>query len=699
MEGQVRAASWPLWVALVLSLAWIGLLVAMLGVADLLRMDGRELLFTLPFLLVGPILFFVVAAALRSGTGRILLPQVEEEAADAALGMEAATTGLASRLAALRATMMADIDTLSALGARIEEQGRAAGSALADLKAMTEGTVAAATMFEAAIAQGGVALDAMAARFSAMEAGVADTRAQAETAADAISARVRALAQEGASAAGEMAEALARLGTEAAAGRAEIDAFINRAAVDGAAALDATRAAAQALAEGTEQHRGMLEAATGEARATLSAIGAEAARALGRHLDALVAQARELETRIAGQAGATETLAAAGEKAFQRLDARLDHSATTTNRILDGLAARIETTNREIDALAEPVRHARAAVSELDGAVAAARETALAAVALFEGILPDRAHDIETTARAMAGEIDRLVELLGAAEERARALAAPLADGQAGIEAAVARFAEQREAIGIAGEALVVELEQARQLITDVEQATEASSLAAATRLVDALSRVRDVSAQATGTMRQMLDGLVAEARDSLGAAALQAMQESFAGPIAQKAREAEDAAKAAAERSAASLAALASALAGLDGRTESALKAIGERSGAELAGAAALLTDRLATSAIDLSAAMGRPMDAADWEKWRRGERGLFGRRALALLEKSDAVAIRDLTRKDPDFDDQARLYIGTFEQLLERLRAAGQESLALFLQGTDQGRLAAILSEALEG
>jgi hypothetical protein len=299
----------------------------------------------------------------------------------------------------------------------------------------------------------------------------------------------------------------------------------------------------------------------------------------------------------------------------------------------------------------------------------------------------------------MADEIERLVQALVAAEERARALAVPVAEGKAAIDEAAARFQEQREAIGIAGEALVVELEQARQLIADVERTTEQSSLAAATGLVDALSRVREVSSQATGTMRKMLDGLIEEARESLGGAAAEALAQSFTGPIAEQARAAEAAARAAAERSATSLAALATALSGIDSRSSMALAEIGERSGAELASAAALLTDRMAANAIDLSAALGRPMDNEDWEKWRRGERGLFGRRALALLEKNEAKAIRDLAAADSDFGAQARRYVGEFDQLVARLEASGQGALAAFIRGTDSGRMAAILAEALDG
>jgi DNA repair exonuclease SbcCD ATPase subunit len=699
MEGQVRAARWPLWVALALSLAWGGAFAAVLGAGELAGMAPREAILVLPFLFTGPILFFAIAAAIRSGTGRILLPDFAGEAAAEALHAEAATAGLASRLATLRATLSADTQALTDLGLRLEAQGKSAGSALADLKRATEGAVAAGTGLEASLNAGQTALEAMAARIRDLGEAIGTAHRAAEATGEQISNRAREITATVATAVADMSAALDRLSGEAEASRGAVDRLLERSGLDASAMLEAGTAAASALAEGVARHRETMEAATSDARSALAAIGADAARALGRHLDTLIGQARELEARIAAQAGATETLATSGEKAFQRLDARLEHSASTTGALLEGLVARIEAVNRGIDGLADPVRRARTAVAELDGAVASARETALGAIDVFDATLPARAVAASEAAATMERNIERLVTALDAAEAKARALSQPLQDGQAGIEAAAARFHEQREAIGIAGEALVVELEQARQLIAEVEQATEQRSLAAATGLVDALSRVRDVSAQATATMRQMLDGLIDEARASLGTAAQEALRASFAAPIAEKAREAEDAARAAAERSASGLAALATALSAIDARTETALAAIGEKSGAELASAAALLTDRLAGAAIDLTQALGRPMDAGDWDKWRRGERGLFGRRALSLLEKRDASAIRDLARSEPDFDRSARRYVGEFELLLDRLQASGQGALATFLRGTDQGRLAAVLSEALQG
>ncbi|MFQ3595470.1 MAG: hypothetical protein SNJ63_05105, partial [Sphingomonadaceae bacterium] len=117
------------------------------------------------------------------------------------------------------------------------------------------------------------------------------------------------------------------------------------------------------------------------------------------------------------------------------------------------------------------------------------------------------------------------------------------------------------------------------------------------------------------------------------------------------------------------------------------------------LVSASALLTDRLAGEAVSIASALGRPMDDEDWKRWRQGERGLFKRRALSLLERQEAREVRALLERDPDFAEAARRYSAGFEALLERLEAGPGRGLAALLRDSDSGRLAAALTEVLEG
>jgi len=91
----------------------------------------------------------------------------------------------------------------------------------------------------------------------------------------------------------------------------------------------------------------------------------------------------------------------------------------------------------------------------------------------------------------------------------------------------------------------------------------------------------------------------------------------------------------------------------------------------------------------------MGKPMSDADWTAWRKGERSLFNRRALSLLEKREARALKEQIAADPELGETVRHYTADFAALLARTGDAG---LAPALLSSDAGRLAAALIEVLE-
>ncbi len=680
----------PVSVAIValLSIGWIAFALAEPGTAARLRAGptAGELVDLAARILVVPAFLFALAAALRQP--RVTIRQDLLAAAEVTEGEAVAAAGsVAARLASVREMLELDVAAVEALAGTLEARATAAARQLREATAAAGQTGEAAAALEAGVARGLAAAEGLARTLAGLSEGLEAQRASLAATASALEA-TRADAEKAhaalADAAGRSAAALAEHG-----GRLHADAE---------AALARIGEAGAALAAAIAGQRSELDAAMADARATLAAIGSEAARALGRHFETLIGQARELEVRIAGQTGVTGELVRTADQGFQILDKRLEHSAKTTGQTLDQLQARLQAAAAAVDALAEPVRTGRAAVGELYAAVGSVRESALALTDLLSGTLPQQTVAATAAAETLGAEVRRLLEAVEQAHGRIVAMADPVRESRAVLDEATSRFAAQREAVQIAGEALVVELEQARQLVAEVERTTEASSLAAATRLVDALTRVREVANQATGTMREMLEGIVAEAREALGAAARDSLKAGFVEPVAEQAALAESRARAAAERSAQALARLAEALRLVDSRTESRLRELADLGGRELVAAAQLLTDRMAAEAVTISSALGREMDADDWAKWRAGERGLFKRRALALLEKQEAKALKALLGRDPGFAEAARRFTAGFEALIARLEAGQGSGLAAIIRSSEAGRLAAALVEVLE-
>lgn len=677
MTDNTRDSIWPMFLLAIAAVLWALYALWALAGSDvsLITMMPLEGVRLLGELLVGPALLLALAAAFRPRPKAEVRSPLE---ATALLGeeLEARTTGLVARLEAVSSKVAGDIDRIDALSGRLEQRAVAATRQAAEALQAIESLTTGAQAFDARLASALSATGDMEQLLSTMSREAAEARAAAIE----LSSQSDALREQAEASARAMRAAIASLASEA------------------EATIRMSDTANKDLRDTVAEQTAALSAATNEARSTLSAIGAEAARALGRHLDGLVAQARELESRIAGQASATEELAAFAERSFQLLDKRMDHSAQTTGANLEQLKSQLEGIHGRIDALAEPIRAARSVVLDMDQAITGLRGTADATEAAFSGSLASTAMEARRLTDDLSVSLEKLTARLSDVQSSAERLADPVVRSSQDLDQIVGRFDAQREAMAMAGEALVVELEQARQLIAEVERTTESTSLAAATRLVDALTRVRDVSAQATGTMRAMLEGLVEEARQSLGAAATDALRAGFVGRIADEATRAEEKARAAAERSASALAGLAEAVRMVDGRADKRMQELAAIADRDLASAAALMSERLAAQSINLSQAMGKPMTEADWAQWRKGERGLFGRRLVALVEKGEAAALKALLKGDQELAGTASRLVSGMNALLERLEAGGQGSVAALVRGSEWGRLAAALSEVLE-
>ncbi|MCG2842378.1 hypothetical protein L6Q21_15475 [Sandaracinobacter sp. RS1-74] len=610
---------------------------------------------------------------------------------------ESRLSGVATRIEALRGSLAGELEGLANAAAALEAQSKAAQKLVQDLANASAAATDASRSLQAIVPDAVEAAETLRGTLAATGSEAEAQASRAELAACTLGERLGLLGSQGESSTGALTQALAQLEAQAERSRSQSEAGIR--AIRGEAdslfeVLENTLVAKRDTL--SRQGESMVQQLT-DAYGRLESLASASAGQLSARLDALGERAEAIEGRLKAQTAITESLATSGERAFQLLDARLAHSSETSRTSLDRLSARVQDVSSELNQLTQPLKDTQGAAQELETAVLSLRETALQTVDVLGQTIPERTVHASRAAETLASDLNDLIRALDAAHARALSLADPVAETRAALDAASADYSSQRNAIEAAGQALVVELQQARTLIGEVEEQTRDTSLSAATRLVDAMARVREVATQTTGTMREMLDGLLAEARESLSTAADEAMRRSFAEPVAQRAREAEAAAAAAAERTAGSMAALANTLKLLEEKTSERVSKFEDAQQADLLAAAALLTDRLSSSSVSIASALGRPMDDVDWAQWRKGERGLFNRRALSLLEKREAKELRALLENDPEFARTARDYSAAFEALIRRFEGQAP-ALAAAMQGSDQGRLAAALSEVLE-
>jgi hypothetical protein len=111
------------------------------------------------------------------------------------------------------------------------------------------------------------------------------------------------------------------------------------------------------------------------------------------------------------------------------------------------------------------------------------------------------------------------------------------------------------------------------------------------------------------------------------------------------------------------------------------------------------LLIDALNSTAIDVSKILSNDAGDAAWAAYLKGDRGVFTRRAVRLLESGEAREILRHYEEEPEFRDQVNRYIADFETMLRRVLAGqGGSALGITLLSSDMGKLYVALAQAIE-
>lgn len=112
-----------------------------------------------------------------------------------------------------------------------------------------------------------------------------------------------------------------------------------------------------------------------------------------------------------------------------------------------------------------------------------------------------------------------------------------------------------------------------------------------------------------------------------------------------------------------------------------------------------ALITESLNSHAIDIARAVDSDVSDTAWASYLKGDRGVFTRRAVRLLETGEAKAIAQLYEQDTAFSDHVSRYIHDFEAMLRQLLSTRDgHALGVTLLSSDMGKLYVALAQAIE-
>lgn len=112
-----------------------------------------------------------------------------------------------------------------------------------------------------------------------------------------------------------------------------------------------------------------------------------------------------------------------------------------------------------------------------------------------------------------------------------------------------------------------------------------------------------------------------------------------------------------------------------------------------------ALITESLNSCSIDIARALDAEVADTAWAGYLKGDRGIFTRRAVRLLDNQEVRAIADVYESDDDLRGAVNRYIHDFEALLRPILSTRDgNAMAVTLLSSDIGKLYVVLALAIE-
>lgn len=596
------------------------------------------------------------------------------------------------RLSDISAGMRNETGEIALHSAQLEQAARAArddmGALMQDLPRATAESRSMAVLLQEA---GAGAQDQAKALTAALE-GITQRSREAE---DVAGGAARRLATQLDEVQGASAAAGERIGTVA----GQIGSAVDSALAQAASAIDEARRAIDTQAAG-------MIAMSEQAQVALEQAGAESAQALAARLDQISSRLDGLAAQLAAQAEAGGTMIGTIDAGINAISGRIETLGTSGAEKSAGL-------NATFDSLGE--RADRLDASLVRGVTRA--DTLVERVGTFNVLLREGGEELRVMLPQSFDRLEKRVAesrgALAALVPQAETLAASANDAAARLQDADALLTEQATTMRALGAAAEERLAAIRNQAGQVEatisgSADQARALAesAGPLLIESLLRVRETAAQAAEHAREAFSGVIPTAAASLGTAAREALARVMAdgieeqmAEVAATSEQAVQAAQRVTERLMRQMLTIADTTAAIEARIAEARAEAEEADEETFSRRVTLLIDQLNSTAINVTGVLSQEVTETAWASYLKGDRGVFTRRAVRLLDGTEVREILQLYNGDSEFREQLNRYVHDFETMLRRVLASRDGSqLAVTLLSSDTGKLYVALAQAIE-
>ena len=432
----------------------------------------------------------------------------------------------------------------------------------------------------------------------------------------------------------------------------------------------------------------------------------DSAEALRAQLDRLDAAMTDIGNRGGEQGDRIARLAREIDDSAETARVRIEELDRTGSEATARIAFAISAALENSDALAAGIDRNDGAIATLDDRLIRLRDLLGEIEQLSEtGLHPSvdrlggRIGDAIGLSEQLAGGIGAIDRSSADLHDRSAAFGNMLTEQQALIDHLLTEsgpaFAQRRED-GVELERALMEARGALQrLAEDVE-----------TRLGASVEQVRDRSIEAADHARGALDGVVEQSAEQLRDRTSALLGAAVTEQMESGASQWDELVSGALRRSDETTELLETRLAKLEQMTSN-LEVRLERAHEQFEGVdddafarrMLLLTESLNSTSIDVAKLLSNEVTDTAWAAYLKGDRGVFTRRAVRLLDGGEVRVVAQHYEDDAEFRSQVNRYIHDFESIMRNLMSTRDGgAIGVTLLSSDVGKLYVALAQAIE-
>jgi hypothetical protein len=472
------------------------------------------------------------------------------------------------------------------------------------------------------------------------------------------------------------------------------------------AALERAAQALAAAREGMEAQGAAMLAMVEQSQAALQSAGSDSSDALSQRIAGISERVDQMAKVFAEQDSVSQTLAA-------RIGKDLDDMEVRFANIGQQGTARTEE-------LATALGNLRTHSEQLQGALDTGGKTAATLIERAETLLTALDASARELDESLPAAYDRLAAKADESHAKVRAAAPDIAAIEKSATAALDRLieaegllAKQREALDGMVAGAGTSIDDSRRSVDALSESidiaqSKAKSLTegAGPLLVEALVRVKETATQAAERSREAFADIIPQTADTLSAKTREALEAAITKEVedklvqvAQTAENAVQAAQKATDRLMRQMLTIAETSTALEGRIAETKAEIEQADQSNFSRRIALLIESLNSTAIDVTKILSNDVTDVAWASYLKGDRGVFTRRAVRLLDASELKEIHRHYDAEPEFRDHVNRYIHDFESMLRHVLSTREGSvMSVTLLSSDAGKLYVALAQAIE-